>query len=293
MRPNKSEDIEGQKGRPKYFDKDNPFVLNKEETHGEPDEIATTTWRTKRNKERTIHISKWKNICMKGHDDAGIQRELFSIIRIQVHDKHGHRVYNNDLWLMYYEKGSVNLNLIEIWEDYRSRFNIEHFFRFGKNNLLMTAFETETTEHEENWIRFVMYAFHQIYHGRNITEYMPRKWDRKRTLKKGDTLPPSIAQRGMLILLQSLDAVSRPNKTRGISEGRKLGSKLKAKENAPVIKKGKKKTKKSKVTFSWGSRKNGKFSKPTIKSKIIDPKDIPPEIIKKIQEIDPTYEPPI
>ena len=41
--------------------------------------------------------------------------------------------------------------LSDIFLSYRQRFDIEHFFRFGKNRLLMDKIQTPDVQHEESW----------------------------------------------------------------------------------------------------------------------------------------------
>jgi hypothetical protein len=45
----------------------------------------------------------------------------------------------------------------------KSILDIEHLFRFGKQRLLMSEFQTPDLQHEENWIRLVMLSYVQLW----------------------------------------------------------------------------------------------------------------------------------
>jgi hypothetical protein len=43
------------------------------------------------------------------------------------------------------------LTLLDIFQAYQRRYDIEHFFRFGKQRLLLDRYQTPETGHEEKW----------------------------------------------------------------------------------------------------------------------------------------------
>ncbi len=48
------------------------------------------------------------------------------------------------------------LSLLEVHQAYRQRCDLEHFFRFGKQKLLLASDQTPDVEHEENWCNWLM-----------------------------------------------------------------------------------------------------------------------------------------
>jgi hypothetical protein len=124
------------------------------------------------------------------------------------------------------------------WKFYTSRFDIEHFFKFAKQRLLMTKFQTSDTIHEENWMQFSMISYHQLYHARTLAKNIPMPWEKKEknisaentcknSTKVKDILPPTRVQRDMPNLLKQLPKIKADLKIRGIPEGRKKGDKIK------------------------------------------------------------------
>ena len=59
----------------------------------------------------------------------------------------GEPVFKNDLWLTVWGKRRSEMSLNEIYEDFRDRFDLEFFFRFGKQKLFMDTFKTSDRQH--------------------------------------------------------------------------------------------------------------------------------------------------
>ena len=151
------------------FDLKNPFSLSEEETWGLPEERKTVHWLTKRGKSRNVDIQRWGDLRMRGHNDCLIQKAKLTVIKISVTNEQDNKVYKNPLWLI--AAGDVELiNSLELyWSLYKSRFDMEHFFRFGKQRLLLNVFQTPDQLSENNWMLFPMIAYHQLYHARNVS----------------------------------------------------------------------------------------------------------------------------
>ncbi len=63
------------------------------------------------------------------------------------------------MWLIVIGSRRDELSLVDCYESYRQRYDIEHLFRFGKQRLLMTAYLTPDVEHEENWFKLTLLAY--------------------------------------------------------------------------------------------------------------------------------------
>ncbi len=55
------------------------------------------------------------------------------------------------MWFIVMGKRRHELTLKHIYQAYDTRYNIEHFFRFGKQELLPTSFQTTEVAREERW----------------------------------------------------------------------------------------------------------------------------------------------
>ena len=57
------------------------------------------------------------------------------------------------MWLIVLGQGRTEVTSVESYWAYQQRFDLEHMLRFGKQRLLMSAFQTSEAEHEQNWIQ--------------------------------------------------------------------------------------------------------------------------------------------
>ena len=72
----------------------------------------------------------------------------------------------------------------ELSDPYNSRrYDIEHFFRFGKDKLLMAKHQTPDVKHEEAWWRFVFIAYVQLYLSRTQVLLLPKPCEQEVLLK--------------------------------------------------------------------------------------------------------------
>ena len=53
---------------------------------------------------------------------------------------------------------------------YSRRYDIEHFFRFGKQRLGLANVQTCETRHEESWHWIGLLAYNMLYHARHLTQ---------------------------------------------------------------------------------------------------------------------------
>ena len=166
---------------------------------------------------------------------------------------------------------------------------MEHFFRFGKQRLLLDAFQTPDQLSENNWMLFPVIAYHQLYHARVVAEEVYRQWDKKRQFNNDESLSPAMTQRDMGRVINSMPRITLENKARGISSGRNEGQTLLNREDSPVNKKTpKNKVNKASIVIIPPSGNNIKNSKPQIKYNGVDKSDLSPELsihLNKIMEI--------
>ena len=139
---------------------------------------------------------------------------------------------------------------------------------------------------EINWMKFPMIAYHQLYHARNIAEEIYRPWDKKQKESDGKSLTPTMTQRDMGRVLNSMPSITLENKPRGKSSGRAEGLTLTSREDSPVNRKTPaKKDKKPSIEIIPPSGNNRNNSKPQIKMHGVDETDLSPELSYQLNQI--------
>jgi hypothetical protein len=86
----------------------------------------------------------------------------FTLLRIESFDELGKSSFR-PMWLIVIGKRRNEISSVQAYQSYRQRFDLEHTFRFKKQNLLLTAFETPDVVHEQLWVQFVMLAYVQLW----------------------------------------------------------------------------------------------------------------------------------
>ncbi len=164
------------KGHPTWFGA--PMSLKDPTTWDEPDERTTTTFTTRKGVIYSVTIEGWHDMLVRGKRDLPMHQHPFTLVRARVFDAQGHLVFVRPIWLIVFGPRRAELVICDVWDAYRQRFDVEHFLRFGKQRLLMDAFQTPDTEHEENWWTLVQLAYLQLWFAREHITSVPRPWER-------------------------------------------------------------------------------------------------------------------
>lgn len=232
--------VEGKRkpGRPPWYG--DPFSLKDPTTWGEPDAREETTLTMGKGHTYRVQLTGWHNLLMRGKKDLPMHPKPFTLIRVRVLDEQDQPIFKHTLWLIVMGQRRQELSLVEAWEAYGQRFDVEHYFRFGKQRLLMAAFQTPEVEHEENWQAFVSLAYVQLWLAREVVEALPRPWEQYLPQPEGQVASPSAVQRDFGRILREIGTPAQPPKPRGNSPGRAKGTRLARRKRHRVIKKGKK-----------------------------------------------------
>ena len=140
-------------------------------------------------------------------------------------------VFKHPIWLAIV--GQKDINTRQVSDIYKRRFDIEHFFRFGKRKFLLNSFPTPKVESEENWIWITMLSQWMLYLAKEYAASHPLPWE-----KKGQNFPtPSLVQKDYARIIKDLAKQAYFPKRRGNSVGRLKGTKLTKRKRHRIMKK--------------------------------------------------------
>jgi hypothetical protein len=159
------------RGCPKKFGE--RFNLADESTWHPSNETVETKHTTRSGRQLTVTIQAWHQMLMRGTKTELMYRHPFTLMRVSVADDTDKLVWK-PMWLIMMGERLSEISPLVAYQSYRERFGIEHFFRFGKQRLLMTQFQTPELEHEENWIRLVLLAYVQLWAARELATQLPK-----------------------------------------------------------------------------------------------------------------------
>jgi len=213
------------------------FVLKDPTTWGPPEVTAETTFHTKRGAQYTVRLQGWQDLRMRGTRELPMHRHPFTLIRAVVVDEHGQPVYKRALWLIVLGARRAELPLVAAWEAYGQRYDLEHGYRFGKQRLLLAAFQTPEVAHEENWVHLVQLALVLLWLACDLAEVQLYPWERYLPTRTTGPAAPSQVQRDWARIIRPIGTPARAPKRRGKAVGRVTGTRLVRRPRQKVVKK--------------------------------------------------------
>jgi len=224
-------------GHPTWYG--DPFCLKDPESWQTPDEVSETTFLSQRNVTYRVEIQAWHHQLMRGKKDLPMHQHPFTLVQIRWYKPNGDVLHAKPLWLIVMGERRHELSLLDIYQSYLQRYDLEHFFRFGKQKLLLDKFQTPDERHEENWWRLVALAYVQLWVARDLVTQLPRPWERYLPAVLNHRVTPAIAQRDMGRIIRQIGTPASLPKPRGNSPGRAKGAVLTPRKRHPVVKKAK------------------------------------------------------
>jgi hypothetical protein len=196
---------------------------------------------SRQGREYRVEIEAWHDLLMRGKRkpvSIPMQRYPFTLVRIRLYNSTGELAYSQPLWVLVMGEKRNMLSLLDIHTAYNQRFDLEHFFRFGKQRLLLAGFQTPDWQHEENWWQLVHLAYLQLWVARALAEDQPRPWERSLPTAKTQSLSPTRVQRDFVRIIRQIGTPASTPKRRGYSSGRRMGTILTHRARLPVVFKG-------------------------------------------------------
>jgi hypothetical protein len=225
------------KGHPTWYGE--RFDLKNQETWHEPSEVDHTSYQTLRGRKINVTITTWDNMLMRGSKALPAHQHPFTLVRIVSVDEESGKSLFKPMWLIIMGKRRSEISLIQAHQSYRQRFDLEHTFRFKKQNLLLSDFETPDVEHEQNWVYLVMLAYVELWAAHFLAVALLRPWERDVKTDTSARISPSKVQQDWNRITSQLGTPAAAPKPRGKSPGRKLGQTQTARPRFSVVKKGK------------------------------------------------------
>lgn len=240
------------------------IILGDPSTHPKPDTIDEIKGASRTGVHYTITIKYWNNLLVRGSRDYRAALHPLNVAQVSIIDENGKSKFKRPIWLGIHGERRNEIDGISAHEYYMNRSDIEHFFRFGKNNLHMNNYQTSDIEHEEAWWNLCSLAYAQLYEARQLTPAVPESWEKylpqyKNMKDKNCIATPSQSQRGFEKLLEIIGTPAAACIARGNPRGRMEGDNQIKKEYQPVLYKNKKtknSDQKNKVLSSEISSKN-------------------------------------
>ncbi len=185
-----------------------------------------------------VHVQAWPDVHAKSeqHATKGTHqpRPIIpgTVMRIMVTKLPKQTHAPKPLWLWWY--GPTLPDLERVWQAYRARFQLEHFFKIAKYQLNWTTPRVRHPEQADRWTHLILLAYTMMRLARPVVADQRLPWERPLTTGQ---LTPYRVKRSLSALLPSLPAVANPPKACGRSSGRPKHAKSGPAPRYPAIKK--------------------------------------------------------
>jgi hypothetical protein len=234
-------------GRKKVYGR--KVQLSKPQTHPKAESISFMEFTSKRGKSYQAELTLFTNMLFRGSRDFQAENHPFNIVRVIVRDKNNNLVFKRPLWIAAQGKRRHELSTSFIYQAYRQRYDIEHYFRFGKQKLLMDKYQTPDVRHEESWWRITALAYVQLFLASKLADSLPRPWERYLPEFTKDSCQsskevnsPSQTQRCFVNILKTIGTPAKVPVPRGKPVGRSAGVTQAHRQVQPINFKSKKST---------------------------------------------------
>lgn len=203
-------------------------------------------------KEVIVRIQCWKQRKVRTKRGVGMKALSCNLVRIEMLDKEGEPLHRHSLWLTVWGERRAELSLKHIFLAYRKRFDIEHFFRFAKQRLLLDSFQTPDLQHSKNWLKVVQLSYWVLWTASvelreeklEIPKWQAYLGTEKKRIEQRGILSPTQVQKNIGIIFSTFDQTPFLPKGSKNKTGRKLNEKQLKRKSYPINFKTKKKKQK-------------------------------------------------
>lgn len=197
-----------------------------------------------------VEMKVWDNMMVRSKRGYSMKDKPFRLVRIRLLDAEtGQPLFKKCMWLRVSGKRRMDLSPEQIYWAYRNRYDIEHFFRFGKQRLLLDDYQTPDENHLQNWMEVVNLVYWLLFVGKQEAIHSCKKWQKydknyKNRIKYEMNVTPSQVQQQMARIILGFEQEPFLPKVQIKGKGRQIGQILPKREKYPVLVKNKKQKKK-------------------------------------------------
>lgn len=248
--PDEHDNPQKKLGRRKVYGK--PIKLSDSSSLPTPKQKHERIFENKHGATRKAVVQQWDDILMSGSKKFDSHNHPVNLIQATLYDENHNPIFKNPLWIGVIGERKNEFSTFDIYDGYRSRYDVEHFFRYGKQKLLLNSYQTPDVDHEENWWQLVMLSYVQLYLANKDSNLLPKPWERYlpeyKNVDENQIATPSQVQRNFENILSLIGTPSIPPIPRGNPKGREEGQLQPKRQKHDIIFKEKKKPNDKKKT---------------------------------------------
>lgn len=189
-----------------------------------------------------IKLWRWNDKMIRSKNGHNMKDKPFDLVAVEVRDsKSQELVFDKQLFFAIAGEQKAKLATEPAYQAYRHRYDIEPYFRFTKQRLMLQKYQTSIREHFENWLLVIFLTTWLLFAASKEAHYRPRKWEQYLPENKPDrqTARLTIAKTRKAVQALFLTFDPMPFKPLKSKKGRprQKGETQKKRTRFPVVKK--------------------------------------------------------
>jgi len=157
------------------------------------DEQLTLQRFTASGRELRIELWRWHDLRLRTKKGHNMKDKPLDLLAAQVFDAHsGKRLFPQGLYLAISGKQRRRLATEAAYDDYRHRYDIEPYFRLGKQRLFLTQYQTPDRDHFDQWLLIQQLATFLLFLTSTEVGNTPHKWQQYLPREKNAEAQPRL-----------------------------------------------------------------------------------------------------
>lgn len=133
---------------------------------------------TKKGKLLKVELKRFNDLMIRSKPGHNMKNKPFDLLYCQVLDVEKAKPLFKPMWLAITGSKRRLLTTFQAYCKYSHRYDIEPFFRFSKQKLLLDKYQTPCVEHLDNWVLIVQMAAWLLWVASCETEKNPKAWQK-------------------------------------------------------------------------------------------------------------------
>lgn len=142
------------------------------------DETVKFQTQTAKGKKLRIEVKRFNNMMLRTKKGCNMKDKPFDLLYCRVFNKETGKALFKPMWLAITGKKRRTVGTFQGYCKYSHRYDIEPFFRFEKQDLLLDKYQTPDVENLDNWILIVQMAVWLLWTASDEATKNPKEWQK-------------------------------------------------------------------------------------------------------------------
>jgi len=126
-----------------------------------------------------IRLHRWNDLMLRSKNGHNMKQKRFDVVRVEVLDCTTQKpVFDRPMFLAVSGKRKTEIETKEAHLQYRERYEVESYYRFAKQNLLLDKLQTPDHDHLQQWLRIVQIVSWMLFTAKRECEILCPKWQK-------------------------------------------------------------------------------------------------------------------